>query len=152
MIQGENGMATKAPVKLRKPAVVEEEELEDDDEELDDEEEEVVVKPTKRATTKAPVKERPSERAMREAKTATKGKPVAVASNNSARFYVEQVLLAGAPADEVKKRAMAAAKKDGSDASFKTFNVPYFINLLVEKRNYRKIEKNGTVKLVAPRA
>jgi hypothetical protein len=151
MIQGED-----MPTKLRKPPVVEEdEELEDDEE---DEEEE--VKPVKRTTAKtkaasAPVatkKARANGTAVAAPKASTKKAASAAATPQSARHFVTQVLLAGAPQDEVKKRAIALAKKEGSEASFKTFNVPYFINFLVEQKGYRKIEKNGTVKLVAPRA
>jgi len=129
--------------KLRKPvAPVVEEEIEDDEEELEEEE----VKPVRRPKAKT---------AAAPAKAATNGAvktSKAAAPAQSARFYVTQVLITGAPQDEVKKRAMALAKKDGSPASFKTFNVPYFINYLVETKGYRKREANGTIRLVAPKA
>jgi hypothetical protein len=131
MIEGEN-MA----VKTRKPPIEEEEEEEE---------------PVKRPVAKKPV-ERDSERAMREAKSspATKAKAAVAATPQSARWYVTQVLLAGAPREEVKKRAMALAKKDGAVVSFKTFDVAYFIKYL-EGKNYRVREANGTIKVMAPK-
>ena len=126
-------------VKTRKPVV----------EEIEEEEEEEAPAPRKRSSTA--VKERPSERAMRETKAATKPKAVVATSPRTARFYVTQVLLVGAPREEVKKRAMAQAKKDGADVSFKTFDVAYFIKFL-EGKDYRVSEKNGVVKVIAPKA
>jgi hypothetical protein len=122
MIQGEN-MA----VKTRKPPVEEEEE----------------PAPIKRPAAKTP-------EATVKSSPATKAKAAVAATPQSARWYVTQVLLAGAPREEVKKRAMVLAKKDGAVVSFKTFDVAYFIKYL-EGKNYRVREANGTIKVMAPK-
>jgi len=143
------------PTKTRKPPVEElEEELEEDEEEGEEEE---PVRPVKRpAAKKTAVAEKPSERAMRETKAAlkttpaTKAKAAAAATPQSARYYVTQILIAGAPRDEVKKRAIALAKKEGAVVSFKTFDVAYFIKFL-EGKGYRVREANGNIRVIAPK-
>jgi len=149
MIQGE-GMPTSTKRKVAPPVV------EDDEEELDEEEE---VRPARRPKTSAAAstktstngtarKPRPSEQA--ETMPRTK-KVVAAPTGTSARDYALAILLEGAPRDEVKKRAIALAKSEGADVSWKTFDVSYYIKYLGEKKNYRIIEKNGTVRVIAPK-
>jgi hypothetical protein len=91
---------------------------------------------------------RPSEKV--EAKTSTKKAASTVATPQSARHYATQILLAGAPREEIKKRAMALAKKEGAVVSFKTFDVSFFIKHL-ESKGYKTRESNGSIRLIAPK-
>ena len=102
-----------------------------------------------------PVKKKKSSKALKNGKAKTKD--VAKAKSEAkaaptARHFVTRVLLKGAPRAEVKKRASKLAKEEGADVSFKTFDVSYFINYLVEKKGYKNVGDDERIKLVAPKS
>jgi hypothetical protein len=128
----------------------------------------VAEAPKKKVKAAAPVEEEaPAKKKVKSADskngkvTTTKKKtvePVATkkkkttTTHMSARDVVLKVLLAGAPKNEVKARAKKLAAEDGTDVSFKTFDVSFFIKYMVDKKGYELVEKkSGAVQLIAPK-
>jgi hypothetical protein len=107
---------------------------------------------------------RPSEQAMKEAvkirndtrnsqakKTEVTKRTPPKREGPTARQFITRVLIKGVPRAEIVKHAKALATKEGADVSFKTFDVGYFIEYLREKKGFKFVEKNGTIKGIAPK-